>query len=144
MSRLKSIAFAIKERIEEIDELAGAVVVYNPSSIESEFERRMGKLKGKLAIVRLTTAKNTSRNKTSARFSGTYTVSLFTTPILNQKDAKDSDDLMDEIVDKLHGWWPESIPSNGIVWADADTLTYQDDPQFDVTVLKLECPRQTP
>lgn len=143
MPRLQSIAHAIKARIEEIPQLFGKVVVYRSSSIEAEFESRMGKVKGKMVIVRLITGTNESKNKGTARFSGTYTVSLFTASVLNQKDAKDADQLMDDIIEKLHAWWPQDIASNGNQWAEATTLTYPDDPQFDVAVLTLECPRKS-
>ena len=142
MSRLKSIAHAIKTRIEEIPELLGKVVVYDSSSVEAEFDQRMGKAKGKVVIVRLLTGTNTSKQKTKARFSGKYTVSLFTSPVLNAKDAKDNDALMDEIIELLHGWWPASIPSSGSIWCSTDLLTFPDDPQFDVTVLTLDAPKQ--
>lgn len=142
MSRLKSIAQAIKTRIEEIPELLGKVIVYDSSSVEAEFEKRMAMTKGKVVIVRLLIGTNTSKQKNKARFSGKYTVSLFTAPVLTAKDAKDSDALMEEIVELLHGWWPSTIPSSGAIWCSTDLLTFPDDPQFDVTVLTLEAPKQ--
>jgi hypothetical protein len=140
MSRLRSIALAIQSRIEEIPELAKNVVVFRRSDIETEFEKRMGKTAGKVVIVRLISGKNTSPNKLKPRFSGSLTVSLFTVPLLTQKDAKDSDALMDEIATKLHGWWPDSVPSNGAIWLSADTLTFPQDALYDVSVLSVNAP----
>lgn len=144
MSRLNTIAIAIKDRIEEIDSLFGCVIVYHRKNIASEFEARMGKAKGKAVIVRLIEGKNTSRGKTTARFSGKYTVSVILEPALNRKDAYDTDLLIESIAEKLHGWWPEeSIPSNGLIWCDADSITFPEDPEYDVSVLTLQAPKIT-
>jgi len=141
MSRLRSIALAIRDRIEEIDSLSGSVIVYHRKNIASEFEARMGKAKGKAVIVRLIDGKNTSRNKATPRFSGKYTVSLILDPALTRQDAQDTDLIIEAIAEKLHGWWPESIPSNGLIWCDADTITFPDDPDYDVSVLTLQAPK---
>lgn len=141
MSRLRSIALAIKDRIEEIDDLRGSVIVYHRKNIASEFEARMSKAKGKVVIVRLIDGRNTTRNKTTPRFSGKYTVSVILEPALTRQDAQDTDLIIEGIAAKLHGWWPESIPSNGIIWCDADTITFPDDPDYDVSVLTLQAPK---
>lgn len=141
MSRLRTIAHAIKERIEEIEEFYGSVVVFHRKNIVSEFESRMGKAKGKVVIVRLLDASNTSRGKTTARFSGKYTVSLIIEPALSRQDATDADLLIETIAEKLHGWWPETIPSNGLVWLDVSTITFPEDPNYDVSVLTLQAPK---
>jgi hypothetical protein len=141
MPRLRTIAHAIKERIEEIEELYGSVVVYHRKNIISEFESLMGKAKGKAVIVRLLDARNTSRAKTIARFSGKYTVSLILAPMLSRQDAVEADLLIETIAEKLHGWWPETIPSNGLVWLDVDSITFPDDPDYDVSVLTLQAPK---
>lgn len=141
MPRLRTIAYAIKERIEEIQELHGSVLVYHRKNIASEFEARMGKAKGKVVIVRLLDARNTSRAKTTARFSGKYTVSLILEPALSRQDAVEADLLIETIAEKLHGWWPETIPSNGLVWCDVDSITFPDDPDYDVSVLTLQAPK---
>lgn len=141
MSRLRSIALAIKDRLEEIDGLSGSVVVYQRKNIAREFEARMGKAKGKVVIIRLLDARNTSRNKATPRFSGKYTISVVIEPALTRQDAQDADLLIETIAEKLHGWWPETIPSNGIIWCDADTITFPEDPDYDVSVLTLQAPK---
>lgn len=141
MSRLRSIALAIKDRIEEIDALHGSVIVYHRKNIASEFELRMGKAKGKAVIVRLIDGKNTSRHKTTPRFSGKYTVTLVMEPALARQDAQDADLIIEAIAEQLHGWWPEHIPSNGIIWCDADTITFPEDPDYDISVLTLQAPK---
>lgn len=141
MSRLRSIALAIKDRLEEIDGLIGSVVVYQRKNIAREFEARMGKAKGKVVIIRLLDARNTSRNKATPRFSGKYTISVVIEPALTRQDAQDADLLIETIAEKLHGWWPETIPSNGIIWCDADTITFPEDPDYDVSVLTLQAPK---
>ena len=141
MSRLRSITLAIKDRIEEINGLAGSVVVYHRKNIASEFDARMGKAKGMVVIVRLLGGKNRTRGKVIPRFSGNITVSLFMEPALTRQDAQEEDLIIEKIAEKLHGWWPESIPSNGRIWVDADTITFPDDPDYDVSVLTLQAPR---
>jgi hypothetical protein len=139
MSRLRSIAYAIKERLEEIPELTGKVIVYKRSDIESEFEKRMQKTRGKAVIIRVLSAKNEGRAKRSY-FTGIITISLFMVPLLTAKDAKDADDLIAEIEGKVHGWWPASIPSNNAVWLKSESLAFPDADQFDVSVLTLKTP----
>ena len=140
MSRLRTLAQAIKVRLEEISELAGNVVVYHRSNVETEFEKRMAKTRGKCAVIRLFRGKNQSRDKVKPRFRGLYSVTLFTVPVLTQKDAKDSDQLMEDIIGKLHGWWPSEVPSNGSIWCDCDSITYPEDSEYDVSVLTVETP----
>ncbi|WP_193211350.1 hypothetical protein [Luteolibacter marinus] len=53
MTRFRSIAEAIKARLEEIPEIAGRVIVYRRSDIESEFTKRMNKARGKAVVVRI-------------------------------------------------------------------------------------------
>lgn len=143
MSRLRSIALAIAGRIEEIPELAGKVVVWGRGDLESEFKKRAEQTMGRCVIVRLLDGKNTSKSKTIARMGGSYTVTLFAVPLLTQKDAMDSDALMDAIIDKIHGWWPPSIPSNGIIWCEVDTMDYPDHPSYEVSVLTIKAPQTT-
>lgn len=140
MSRPKTIGFAIVQRIEEIPELAGKVVFFRRSDIESEFTKRMSKGRGLAVIVRLVGAPNLTPEKQTARFGGNYTVALFTSPTLTAKDAKDTDALMQEIADKLHGWWPEEVPSNGLMRCACGTITFPEDPQYDVAALPVEAP----
>lgn len=141
MSRLRSIALAIKDRLEEIESLAGSVVVYHRKNIVSEFEARMGKAKGKIVIIRLISGKNQTRGKVIPRFAGNFTVSLFLEPALTKQDAQDEDLIIEQIAAQLHGWWPESIPSNGMIWCDADSITFPDDPDYDASVLALQAPK---
>jgi hypothetical protein len=142
MARLRTLAFEIKDRLEEIPELEGGVVVYRRADIESQFERRMAKTRGRCVIVRLLNAKNESKARTSA-YEASYTVTLFSKPTLTAKDAKDADDLTAEIEAKLHGWFPESLPSNRVMRFTAESLTFPDDPQYDVAVLTLRSPLST-
>ena len=141
MSRLRTIAFAMKNRLEEVPELKGKVVVFRRADIESQFETRMGKTRGRCVVIRLIRGKNTSPNKLKARFAGTYTVTLFTVPLLTQKDGEDADDLMQAIIDQLHGWWPDNVPSNGTIWCNTDSLTFPEDPAYDIASLLVEAPR---
>lgn len=141
MSRLRSIALAIKDRLEEIESLAGKVVVYHRKNIASEFDARMGKAKGKVVIIRLVSGKNTTRGKLIPRFAGNFTISLVMEPALTKQDAQDEDLIIEAIAAQLHGWWPASIPSNGAIWCDADSITFPDDPDYDVSVLTLQAPR---
>jgi hypothetical protein len=141
MSRLRSIAVAIAERLEEIPELSGKIVVWGRGDIESEIDKRMLKTGGLCVVVRLISGKQLSKGKTTARMGGSYTVTLLSVPVLTQKDIKDSDALMDSIISALHGWWPDSIPSNGVVWCEAEALSYPDVPQYDVTLLTLNAPQ---
>lgn len=142
MARLRTLAEAIKTRLEEIPELAGKVIVYRRKNIESEFQRRMEKASGKAVVIRLISAKNQAKANQKPRFAGTYTVTLFSHPALTYKDTQALDELLEEkIAPALHGWWPEAIPSNGLIWCDTDTITFPDDPEFDVAVLTLQAPR---
>ena len=139
MTRFRTIAQAIKARLEEIPELAGKVVVYRRSDIESEFEKRMNKTRGKAVVVRLMSSKNVSRSKSSF-YTGRYSVALFTVPLLTARDAKDADELMTEMEAKLHGWWPEGVSSNTTMWLHCEGTSYPDDPTYDVAVLTLSAP----
>lgn len=143
MARLNSISHAIKARLEEIPDLAGKVVIFHRKSIKSEFESRMQKAKGMAVIVRLLDAENTSSEKVKPRFSGSYTVSIFRSPALTAKDAEESDEMIQAIADQLHGWWPESIPSNGLIWVDVTGITFPEDPDYEIAVLNIEAPRKT-
>lgn len=143
MSRLNSITHAIKARLEEIPDLAGKVVIFHRKSIKSEFESRMQKAKGMAVIVRLLDADNTSREKVRPRFAGNFTVAVFRAPGLTLKDAEESDALIQSIADQLHGWWPESIPSNGLIWVDVTGITFPEDPDYEIAVLNIEAPRKT-
>ncbi|MCW1885630.1 hypothetical protein OKA04_12900 [Luteolibacter flavescens] len=140
MSRLRTLAHAMKARIEEIPDLAGSVVVFHRSNVETEFEKRMAKTRGRCVVIRLIRGKNQTRDKVKPRFRGTYSVTLFTVPVLTQKDANNSDALMELIVGKLHGWWPAAVPSNGSIWLDCDSITYPEDTEYDVSVLTVETP----
>lgn len=141
MSRLRTIAFAMKERLEEIEVLSGAVVVYQRKRIASEFETRMKKVQGKCVIIRLINARNQTKTKAKPRFAGNYTVSLFMEPALTKQEAQTADEIMEAIADKLQGWWPDSIPSNGLIWCEADAITFPDDPDYEVGVLAVQAPR---
>lgn len=141
MSRIRTIAFAIKDRLEEIPELKGKVVVYRRADIESEFEKRMVKTRGKCGIVRAISRKNRS-NTGAANIQSVFTISIFSTPLLTQKDAKDADALIESIEEKLQGWWPENIPSaGGLFRIHCDTTTYPDDPSYDVAVMTIQAPK---
>ena len=129
----------MKARLEEIAELTGNVVVYRRSDIESQLETRMAKTKGKCVIIRLIKAKNESKSEASF-FTGDYTVSLFTVPLLTAEDAKDADDLIAEIEGKLNGWWPDSLASNSRMFLRSGDLAFLDAPEFDITQLTVKSP----
>jgi len=137
MSRPKTIGLAIVARLEEIEELAGNVVYFQAKTIADEFTRRMGKARGKCVIVRLLSAPQLAEGGRKVRRGGNFTVSLFCSPLLTAKDAKDSDALTQEIDEKLHGWWPEAVPSNGMDYLAAGDATFPDDPDFEVTVIPV-------
>jgi len=137
MSRPKTIGLAIVARLEEIEELAGNVVYYQTRTIEAEFTRRMGKARGKCVVVRLLSAPQLAEGGRKVRRGGNYTVTLFASPLLTAKDMKDSDALMQEIDDKLHGWWPEEVPSNGMDYLAAGEAAFPDDSDYEVTVIPV-------
>ena len=129
----------MKARLEEIPELAGKVVVYRRSDIESAFARRMNKGRGKAVVIRILSARNVKDGKASY-YVGKFSVALFTVPTLTQKDAEDADDLMTAIEAKLQGWWPPAVASNKVMWLQCDSVSYPDDEVFDVTLLTLSAP----
>lgn len=139
MTRFRTIAQAMKERLEEIPELAGKVVVYRRSSIESEFSRRMSKARGKAVVIRILSARNVKDGKASF-YAGTYTVTLFTVPLLTQKDVADADDLATAIEAKLQGWWPGDVSSNKAMWLQCGPIEYPDDDTYDATRITVRAP----
>ena len=142
MSRLFSIAFAMKARIEvQVPALAGAVIVMRQNDVETEFVGKMAKAKGLAVLIRLTGGKNSNRRHTKPNFAGTFTVTLFSSPLLTAKDAAKADDLIEAVWTALHGWWPESIPSNGLVWGDCLSVDFPDAPDYHVSRLTVESPR---
>ena len=143
MSRAKSVGFAIVERLEEIGELKGKVIFFRRSDVESEFNRRMGRAKGKAVIVRLLEEPNLTPGHTAVTRGAKYTVALFTSPTLTAKDAKDADALMKEIDEKLQGWWPEDVPSNRATWLSCGDRTYPEDPDFDIATMSVTFPQPT-
>jgi hypothetical protein len=143
MSRPKTIGFAIVERLQEIEELNGNVIFFRRHDIESEFNRRMGKARGRAVVVRLVKATNISQDRRDVLFGGSYTVSLFSSPLLTLKDAKDADALMQEIAGKLQGWWPDNVPSNGLMRCGCGEITFPEDPDFDIAVMPVTAPYQT-
>lgn len=144
MSRLISLSLAIKDRLETIPGLEDCVVVFTRKNIASEFTKRMGTIKGKIVIVRLISARNVSKQKLIARYSGTYSVSLIMEPALTELDAQSTDLIIEAIADSLHGYWPESIPSpTGLFWMEAGDITFPEDPDYQVAVLTVTAPRQT-
>jgi len=137
MARIKTLPAAIKARIEEIRELKGKVVIFKSASVEADFNSRMGKVGGKVAIIRVTGGKNETSGKKSA-FACNVSISLFTVPTL--KAEKDCETLMTEIEAKLHGWWPESVAHNTAVYLRSDTISFPDNPTYDIAVLTLKTP----
>lgn len=145
MLRLRTIAHAMKARLEEIPELQGKVVVFFRKNIQSEFEKRMKKAAGKAVIIRTIRGKNTSGRSKSSFYVGNYAVDLVTVPLLTQKDIKDADDLMTAIEEKLQGWWPESVPSNRSMYITCDEVAFEgaagaDGSAYDVATLTLQAP----
>jgi hypothetical protein len=129
----------MKARLEEIEELAGNVVVYRHYDVESQLQTRMAKSAGKCVIIRLISAKNESKAKAS-QFVGTITVTLFTLPLLTQSDLKNADTLVAEIEAKLNDWWPATLPSNRVMSMKSGDITFPDDPEFDVTSIIFRTP----
>lgn len=137
MLRLRTIARAMKTRLEEIPELQGKVVVFFRANIASEFEKRMSKAKGRAVIIRLPSGKNSGGKSKSSFWTGSYAIDLFTVPLLTQKDVKDADDLMTAIEEKLQGWWPEEVASNRSMWITCDGITFDAATGKDGTVYDL-------
>lgn len=135
MARLRTIAEAMKDRIETIPELAGMVVVFGRGDIESEFEKRMRKARGRCVVIRIYRAKNDGAKRRTGYYRATYTVTLFMAPLLTQKDVKAMEDLEAEIEHKIHGWWPPTVPHNGNARLEVDDITYPDDPDYAVSRL---------
>lgn len=129
----------MKARLEEIEELAGKVVVYRHYDIESQFETRMAKAGGKCAVIRMISAKNDSKHKKSM-FSALITVTLFTVPLLTQSDLKNADALIAEIEGKLNDWWPVSLPSNLVMSLKSGDISFPNDPEYDVTAITFRTP----
>lgn len=129
----------MQARLEEIPELAGKVVVFRRADIESQFNARMGKTRGRCVVIRTVSAKNESKTDTS-QFVALYTVSLFTTPSLTQKDAKHADDLLAEIEHKLNKWWPASLPSNRRMMLRSGEITFPEAPDYDIAQLTFRSP----
>ena len=143
MFRLNAIAFAIKKRLEESPELKGKVVVLSEIDIESKFRIRMEKMGGACVVVRLLEGKNFSRNKLKVRFAGAYTVTLFMSKFSNQSEVALADRLLEEIPTKIHGWWPDEIPSNGVMYCDIENVKFPEDTPYYVAVLTVYAPRTT-
>lgn len=129
----------MKSRIETIPELSGNVVVYRSKDVESELKKRMAKTKGKCVIIRLITAKNESKTDKSA-FIGNYTVTLFTVPLLTAGDAKDADDLLAEIEDKLNNWWPENLKSNTRMSLKTGDIAFREEGDYDIAQIMIKSP----
>lgn len=137
MERITTLPAAIKTRIEEIPELEKNVVIFKSANVEADFNTRMGKVGGKVAIIRVTGGKNEASGKKSA-YACVITVSLFMVPSL--KATKDCETLMTEIEAKLHGWWPDSVASNTAVYLKSESISFPENTQFDIAVLALKSP----
>ncbi|QJE95957.1 hypothetical protein [Luteolibacter luteus] len=145
MLRLRTIAHAMKSRLEEIPELQGKVVVFFRANVGTEFEKRMTKTRGRAVIIRLLTGQNTGGKAKTSFYVGNYAVDLFTVPLLTQKDIKDADDLMTEIEEKLQGWWPPEVPSNRSMYITCGSVTFEaatgrDGAVYDVATLTAQAP----
>jgi hypothetical protein len=145
MIRLRTIARAMKKRLEEIPELQGKVVVFFRASINTEFEKRMKKAAGRAVIIRMLGGRNTGGKSKSSFYVATYAVDLFTVPLLTQKDIKDADDLMTEIEEKLQGWWPEEVASNRSMYITCDGVNFEgvsgaDGASYDLATLTVQAP----
>lgn len=139
MARLRTLAYAMKGRIEEIPELAGQVVVYRRADIESQFESRMGKVSGRCVVIQLVNATNEG-NRDTSQFAATYNVSLWSVPLLNVRDAVKLDDLTAAIEDKINGWWPVDIPGNTRMCMRTVDLKFPEAAQYDVSALTFKTP----
>ena len=137
MARITTLPAAIKARIEEIPELLKNVFIYKSANVEADFSARMGKVGGKVAIIRVTGGKNEASGKKSA-YACVITVSLFMIPTL--KPGKDCETLITEIEAKLHGWWPDSVAHNTAVYLKGETITFPENASYDIAVLSLKTP----
>lgn len=137
MGRITTLPAAIKARIEEIPELAKQVVVFKSAQVEADFASRMGKVGGKVVVIRVTGGRNEASGKKSA-YVCDISVSLFMVPSL--KAAKDCETLITEIDAKLHGWWPDSVPHNTAVFLKSESLSFPENQQFDIAVLTFKTP----
>lgn len=140
MGRLVEMSFALKERLESIEGLSDAVIVFRQDDMESLFRNALRGGKGTAAVVRLIRGQNFARRPKLFRGVGTYTVTIFSKPVLRKADAPRLDELVDEVATAVHGWWPESIPSNGGQWCEVTDITFPDDSTFAVARLSIEAP----
>jgi|APGre2960657404_1045060.scaffolds.fasta_scaffold00544_7 hypothetical protein len=130
----------MKARLEDqIPELADRVIVYRRHDIESQFEQRMAKSKGRCVVIRLISAKNTSKADASF-YEGNFTVSLFTVPLLTASDTKDADDLLAEIEAALNNWWPTTLKSNTRMKLKSGDITFRDENEFDIAQIIFTSP----
>jgi len=103
----------MRDRIETVNGLSGAVIVDRQNNIGSEFLKRMNKAGGLAVVIGMAGAKNPSPEHKTLRLRASFSVTIFTKPIIRAKDAILADDLVEAVAEALHGWWPDSVPSNG-------------------------------
>jgi len=142
MSSFTTLAFDIQERIETIPDLKGHVFVGSAlePSMDAEITRRLTKAGGKAVIVQFLRANNTKRQKVKARFASSFVIQLYHQPLITRKDAVKADALAEQIAELLHGWWPETIPSNGLWWCDVSDIVRPPD-RNDLFLITLDAPR---
>ena len=130
----------MKDRLEDqIPELVDRVIVFRRYDIESQFEQKMAKTKGRCVVIRLISAKNTSKSDASF-YEGNYTVSLFTVPTLTATEAKDADDLLAEIEAALNNWWPPTLKSNDRMKLKSGDISFRDETEFDIAQIIFTSP----
>lgn len=113
MSRHFTLAYAIQERIESLDGLSESVMVDRQNDLSQEFLKRMKKVSGVAVIISMVGAKNANPKFKSLILRAAYSITIFTKGIIRSSDAERADDIVERVAESLHGWWPETIASNG-------------------------------
>lgn len=103
-------ADALATRIEGLftnpDEVA--VVVDRQKDIVSEFNKRIGKVKGGVVIIEWSGATNVSPDLDALRVTSRYAITVITKPIIrDQSDKLPIDDLLETITNGIHLWNPD-------------------------------------
>ncbi|MBK1884854.1 hypothetical protein JIN85_20760 [Luteolibacter pohnpeiensis] len=141
---LHTIAFAIAERIEKkIPAMKGRVTVWD-DTLTSAFSAKLANLRGSHILVKLEEEKNTSKTK-AALYHGAYTITYFSSRLLTANEATTRDSVMQALKDHIHGWWPENVPSNGVVWINTKAISHESakagDKHLAASVMTLDAPR---
>jgi hypothetical protein len=110
MSKIITIAQAMKERIETLDLEGVTVVVDRQKDILSEIAKNTSKA-GPLAVVILFEGFSNPDGRESGLPSviRRYSVSLYAKPILKSDEQLPADDVLEQVAEVLHDWYPDEV-----------------------------------